>query len=54
MYVITATDDNGFVCVDSTEVFFNALPVVSAGLDQDFVWGKCIAKCKWSPKLFME
>ena len=42
-YVITATDDNGFVCVDSTEVFFNALPVVSAGLDQDFCFGESVS-----------
>ncbi len=40
MFHITATDDNGFVCVDSTEVVFNPLPPVSAGADQDICYGE--------------
>ena len=39
-YVITATDDNGFICVDSTEVVFNPLPNISAGLDQSICFGE--------------
>jgi len=34
MFYVTATDENGFICIDSTEVIFSALPNISAGIDQ--------------------
>lgn len=43
LYRITATDDNGFVCMDSTEVVFNPLPTVSAGLDQSICYGNNVS-----------
>jgi hypothetical protein len=39
MFYLTATDENGFICIDSTEVTFNPLPNVSAGIDQSICHG---------------
>jgi gliding motility-associated-like protein len=39
VFYVSATDENGFVCIDSTQVTFNALPNVSAGIDQSICYG---------------
>jgi gliding motility-associated-like protein len=43
MFHVIATDDNGFICIDSTEVIFNPLPNVSAGLDQNICYGENVS-----------
>ena len=39
MFYLTATDESGFICIDSTEVTFHPLPNVYAGPDQSICHG---------------
>ena len=40
LYEVTATDENGYTCNATTEVLVNALPSISAGLDEQICFGE--------------
>ena len=40
LYEVTATDENGYTCNATTEVLVNALPFISAGLDEQICFGE--------------